>query len=112
MREWRKDHKRVKWDYGGEKSQIQDERWSARARSNHDEQGKKAQKSLSQGGDFGWRVGGRSFTSLNLGMGANGSGEDGIRKEEDDRMGRLMNSNPYIKTLIPFGSWWDLQVCH
>ena len=45
-------------------------------------------------------------------MGANGSGEDGFWKEEDDRVGRLTNSNPYIKTLSPFGSWWDLHVCH
>ena len=53
MNEWRRDHKRVKRDFGEEKKWIWEERWSARARSNRAKQWEKAQKSLSKVAIFG-----------------------------------------------------------
>ena len=48
-----------------------------------------------------WRGGGRSSTSLSLGNGAKGRWEDGFRKEEDEREGRLTNSNSKYKPFSP-----------
>ena len=48
-----------------------------------------------------WRGGGRSSTRSSLGNGANGRRENGFRKEEDEREGRLTNSNSTYKPFSP-----------
>ena len=54
-----------------------------------------------QGGDFWWREGGRIASELILGFGAKRVGEDGFRKEDDEKMSRLINRFPVLKTMNP-----------
>ena len=62
---------------------------------------RKHEKSLFKGGDFWWRVGGRIASNLILGFGAKRVGEDGFWKEDDEREGRLTNSNSKYKPFSP-----------
>ena len=73
---------------------------------------RKHRQILFQGGDFWWREGGRIASELILGFGAKRVGEDGFRKEDDEKMSRLINRVSRFKNNEPDGSWWDLQVCH
>ena len=103
MNEWRRDHKRVKRDFGGEKRWIWEERWSARARSNRAKQWEKAQKSLSKVAIFGGEEEGEVPRTRSLDLEQKGIGEVGFWKEEDDRMSWLTNRIPY-KNNEPVGS--------
>ena len=61
-----------------------------------------------QGGDFWWRGGGRIASKLILGFGAKQKfGEDGFRKEDNEKMSRLINKVSHFKNNEPDGSWWD-----
>ena len=63
---------------------------------------RKHEKSLFQGGDFWWRVGGRIASELILGFGAKQKfGEDGFRKEDDEKMSRLINKVSRFKNNEP-----------